>query len=76
MTLIILKKNGENMIPTFLESTVRHKCKEMMMMTMWTCCFDGGKHGILWEYLKMKQSMGWGDQDSFPEKLILKPNLK
>lgn len=52
MTLIILKKNGENMIPTFLESTVRHKCKEMMMMTMWTCCFDGGKHGILWEYLK------------------------
>lgn len=62
------------MIPTVLESTVRDKCKEMMM-TMWSCCFDGGKHGILWEYLKMEQSTGWSDQEGFPEKLMLKLNL-
>lgn len=62
------------MAPTFLESVVRDKHEEALVVR--SCCVNGGKHWLLWKYLEMEQNTGWGDQDGFPEKLTLKLNLK
>lgn len=62
------------MVLTFLESTVRKQLKEMIII--WSCCFNGRNHVILWEYLEMKETQVGVIKEGLPEKLMLELNLK
>lgn len=62
------------MVLTFLESTVRNQLKEVIII--WSCYFNGGNNGILWEYLKMKETQARVIKEGLPEKLMLEVNLK
>lgn len=55
------------MVLTFLKSTVRNQLKGMIII--WSCCFNGGNHEILREYLEMKETQSGVIKEGFAKKV-------